>query len=440
MHQSTQVDIESSLQGASVAAEESGLSPLREIARASRRASHFISEGLSQGSGTVLHAYERDFSLVSGARFESARLGYCLYGANPENPLVVVHPALTGSPRACREQLGASADTQGDGWWHEVIGAGRLFDTEKYTVMCVAHLGGNGHSSSARELHGAAVSFEDTVNLTARVLATHGFDGVAAIVGGSMGAFQAMHWLHQEELSIGTIVDLCGSAPRCDRTSEFFALQRDLLAGHSPGDIASRLRTNCSDLTGTSAAFDCALAHVASRIVSVGGSGDERTRLAAARQIGFLRFVAPGFYDDKLQRYLVADKGDEAASKTRLTTWLDRQGEVFGDRFDAVALRSLVGMLATPREIDTATIAAELSRRDVVLKGLSVDGDTLWPRSKRVPFYSSIGANLPESERGRVRHVVVSDPLNGHDFFLSQSFASDSRVQSLVNRPDDSVS
>jgi homoserine acetyltransferase len=399
---------------------------------------NFLASSLRFSNGTILHEFESFFRLTSGEVVPEIRLGFCVYGTNPENPLVVIHPALTGSPRLCRtlesSSVASDNETQGDGWWDNVVGPGKLFDTNRYTVMCVAHLGGAGHSSSAEELSDFTVSIADTVRLTAQVLRRYRVGEIAAVVGGSMGAHQALYWLNEEGISIKTLIDVCGSSPGCDSTAEFFAAQRDILKGIDPKSIAARITANCSDLRVISSAFDIILNHVVSGILAL--QSDEASArsdtLAIARQIGFLRFVAPDFFENKLKYYTNEEGGDQDRARARLTGWLNRQGREFQARFDARALESLCSMLASPAVMQASWIAQRLHETGITLRGLSVEGDCLWPAVGREEFYRAISENLSKEFCGLVRHFIVQDPVNGHDFFLSQAFHKSLAARELL--------
>src|SRR5689334_17191490 len=52
------------------------------------------------GDPIIQHAVIEGFTLASGHTVERARLAYCVFGAGPDKPVVVLHPALTGTPKA----------------------------------------------------------------------------------------------------------------------------------------------------------------------------------------------------------------------------------------------------------------------------------------------------------------------------------------------------
>ena len=78
--------------------------------------------------------------LESGERLGPVTLAYETYGAlNPEksNAILVLH-ALSGDAHAAGFHPGDNEP----GWWDNMIGPGKAFDTEKYFVICSNVIGG----------------------------------------------------------------------------------------------------------------------------------------------------------------------------------------------------------------------------------------------------------------------------------------------------------
>jgi len=114
------------------------------------------------------------------------------------NAILVLH-AFTGDAHA------AGIDSDGKpGWWANMIGPGKAFDTNKYFVFCANVLGGckgaTGPSSIDPEtgkpwgLRFPGITIGDMVRLQ-RLLVEHlGIKKLLAVSGGSMGGMQALQW------------------------------------------------------------------------------------------------------------------------------------------------------------------------------------------------------------------------------------------------------
>jgi homoserine O-acetyltransferase len=130
-----------------------------------------------------------------GGRLPNVTLAYRTWGrlnVAADNAVLVVH-ALTGDSRAGGE----------GGWWEPLIGPGRALDTDRAFVLCSNLLGGCQGStgpSSTDPLTGRPyamrfplVTIGDMVNCQRRLIERLGIARVA-VIGGSIGGFQALEW------------------------------------------------------------------------------------------------------------------------------------------------------------------------------------------------------------------------------------------------------
>src|ERR1700730_10993634 len=79
-------------------------------------------------------------SLDNGATLSPVEVAYESYGrlnAAKSNAILVLH-AFSGDAHAA----GIDAETGKAGWWDNMIGPGKAFDTNKYFVICTNVLGG----------------------------------------------------------------------------------------------------------------------------------------------------------------------------------------------------------------------------------------------------------------------------------------------------------
>ena len=130
-------------------------------------------------------------ALREGGHLPSVTIAYAAYGRDwSEAPVVLVCHALTGSARV--------AD-----WWGDILGPGKLLDTEQYCVVGTNALGGCYGSTgpSSPDERGAAwgsrfpvVTVEDMVRMQREALKALGIPRVGAVIGGSLGGMQALEW------------------------------------------------------------------------------------------------------------------------------------------------------------------------------------------------------------------------------------------------------
>ena len=160
-----------------------------------------------EGSVGVVSAklarFEDPIALKSGARLDAYELAYETYGtlnAARSNAVLVCH-ALNASHHVA----GVYADdAENIGWWDNLIGPGKPLDTDRFFVVGVNNIGGCHGSTGPASVKPATgqpwgadfpvVTVEDWVEAQSRLATRLGIDRFAAIMGGSLGAMQAMQW------------------------------------------------------------------------------------------------------------------------------------------------------------------------------------------------------------------------------------------------------
>jgi len=141
-------------------------------------------------------------TLDSGATLAPVEVAYETYGelnAVKSNAILVLH-AFSGDAHAA----GISPETGKPGWWDNMIGPGKGFDTNKYFVICTNVLGGCRGTTGPGSINPAtgcpyAMSFPvitigDMVRLQSMLIEHLGISKLLAVSGGSMGGMQALEW------------------------------------------------------------------------------------------------------------------------------------------------------------------------------------------------------------------------------------------------------
>lgn len=379
------------------------------------------------GNPLVQHAFVENFQLRSGEVIQKARLGYCVFGEDPSNPIIILHPALTGSPKAWT----AGKQSQGDGWWTHCIGPGNFLDTKHFTIVCVDHFGGNGDSSSAKELelHKKDIEFADGTILVAEVLRDKGIKQIFAAVGGSIGGGQVFAWLFQDKVKVNRLLDISGSASQNLLAEEFFQIQAELLweEGKNIAEILVRLEDNTKNLLGQSRAFDDLFDYLIQKLKNLETSFTALHALELTRAIGFLRFLTPSFFENKYQQFAKKDSSKEYCRK-ELRSWIDHQGKIFPARFSLEALAELCFMNANSQRKTPKEIAERIDETNTKIFGFSVIGDVLFDAEQNKHFYQRIKTNLPDEKQNLVEIVLIEDKLYGHDHFLTEQFIETSKL------------
>jgi homoserine O-acetyltransferase/O-succinyltransferase len=158
----------------------------------------------SVGAATAqkLH-FDQALKLRSGAELPAYDLAYETYGqlnAARSNAVLVCH-ALNASHHVAGwyEQ-----DKNNIGWWDNLVGPGKPLDTNRFFVVGSNYIGSCFGSTGPASINPATgkpwgadfpvVTVEDWVETQARLADRLGIERFAAVIGGSLGAMQAMQW------------------------------------------------------------------------------------------------------------------------------------------------------------------------------------------------------------------------------------------------------
>ena len=140
------------------------------------------------------------FRLESGKYLGPITVAYETYGQlapDGENGVYIAH-ALTGTAQA------GGHSGQEKGWWEPLIGPGKVFDTNKYFIVCANVLGGcygttgptslNEKTGMPYAMDFPVVTIRDMVRVQKHLLDHLGVKHLKIVSGGSLGGMQALEW------------------------------------------------------------------------------------------------------------------------------------------------------------------------------------------------------------------------------------------------------
>ena len=140
--------------------------------------------------------------LENGEILPSVTLAYETWGELDEagsNAVLILH-ALTGDAHVYGD---AAPGQPTPGWWEQIVGPGRIIDTERYYVVAANVLGGCQGSTGPASLapDGApwgsrfpVISTRDQVYAESRLADLLGIDEWSIVVGTSLGGHRAIEW------------------------------------------------------------------------------------------------------------------------------------------------------------------------------------------------------------------------------------------------------
>jgi homoserine O-acetyltransferase/O-succinyltransferase len=147
--------------------------------------------------------FDSPIKLRGGAELPSFELAYETYGtlnAARSNAVLVCH-ALNASHHVAGYYQNEKENV---GWWDNLVGPGKPLDTNRFFVIGTNYLGscfGSTGPASPNPATGKpwgadfpVVTVEDWVEAQARLADHLGIERFAAVIGGSLGAMQALQW------------------------------------------------------------------------------------------------------------------------------------------------------------------------------------------------------------------------------------------------------
>jgi homoserine O-acetyltransferase len=255
------------------------------------------------------------FLLESGDRLGPITIAYETYGSlnrDKSNAILICH-AFSGDAHAA----GFHQGDDNPGWWNNMIGPGKGFDTNRYFVICSNVLGGckgstgpssiNPQSGRPYGLDFPIISIKDMVNAQRHLIDHLGIDVLLSVAGGSMGGMQVLEWMAAYPGRILSAIPIATSA------------------GHSPQQIAF----NEAGRQAIMADPDWKSGYYYGGPLPLRG-------LSVARMIGHVTYMSDKSMDEKFGRQVRScGRADKFSSDFEVERYLKDRGESFCKRFDA---------------------------------------------------------------------------------------------------------
>ncbi len=147
--------------------------------------------------------FDFPLELSCGSQLERFTIAYETYGtlnADGTNAILICH-ALSGDSHVAGYYT--QDPNEKPGWWDEAVGPNKMFDTNRFFVICSNVIGGcqgsTGPKSIAPDgkpyaLRFPIVTIRDMVRAQKHLLDYLGIKQLLAVAGGSMGGMQALQW------------------------------------------------------------------------------------------------------------------------------------------------------------------------------------------------------------------------------------------------------
>ena len=178
-----------------------------------------------------------NLKLESGDIIDRFKLAFKTYGklnTDKTNAILVCH-ALTGDQYVA----GNNPITGREGWWSRMVGPNKPIDTNKFFVICSNVLGGCAGSTGPKELQNGSdvayggnfpsVTIKDMVKAQSLLIESLNIEKLFSVIGGSMGAMQALQWAIDFPDKILNIIHIAGALKHSAQNIAFHEVGRQAI-------------------------------------------------------------------------------------------------------------------------------------------------------------------------------------------------------------------
>ncbi|MBW2451766.1 MAG: homoserine O-acetyltransferase [Deltaproteobacteria bacterium] len=164
--------------------------------------------------------FDVELQLESGRVLGPLTLAYETYGTlnrSKSNAVLVAH-AWTGDAHAAGRH---GPDDRKPGWWDGMIGPGKVLDTDQYFVICSNVIGScfgstgpssiNPRTGKPYHLQFPVLMVRDMVRAQKLLIDHLGIEQLLTVIGGSMGAMQALEWAVHYPEHVRSIIPIAGT-------------------------------------------------------------------------------------------------------------------------------------------------------------------------------------------------------------------------------------
>jgi len=353
-----------------------------------------------------------DCKLDSGFNLKDFQIAFKTFGnlnANKDNAILICH-ALTGDQYVSE----TNPITKKDGWWSRMVGVNKPIDTNKYYVICSNVIGGCAGTTGPKEINFQtnvsygrefpAVTVRDMVKIQNYLIETLSIEKLFAVVGGSMGAMQALQWTIDYPQKIQNVIHIAGALKHSAQNIAFHEVGRQAIMNDPNWNKGGYNKNNIIPERG----------------------------LAVARMIAHITYLSDDAmhrkFGRKLQSRDIISFGFDA--DFQIESYLRYQGRSFVERFDAnsyLYLTRAMDYFDLEKKFSTAIEFSPIPNQHIRYLIISFTSDWLFPTSENRKIVKTLNyftRNVSFTE-------IETD--KGHDSFLLDEPELDSIIKGFLD-------
>ena len=185
----------------------------------------------------IVHFPNANFKLDSGDSINDIKIAFKTFGelnTKKDNAILVCH-ALTGDQYVS----GMNPVTGREGWWSRMVGPNKPIDTNKFYVICSNVLGGCSGSTGPKQINQItkkiygrdfpSITIKDMVKAQSLLIESLEIKKLFSVIGGSMGAMQALQWVIDYPEKISNIIHIAGALKHSAQNIAFHEVGRQAI-------------------------------------------------------------------------------------------------------------------------------------------------------------------------------------------------------------------
>ena len=323
--------------------------------------------------------------LDNGATLAPVEVAYETYGKLNEaksNAILILH-AFSGDAHAA----GVSHESGKPGWWDNMIGPGKAFDTDKYFVLCSNVLGGCRGTTGPGSIDPGAgcpyamkfpvITIRDMVRLQKMLVDYLGISRLLAVTGGSMGGMQALEWAVSYPDAVAAAIPIATTARHSAQQIAFNEVGRQAIIADPDWNEGN---------------------YYAGKPPARG--------LAVARMVGHITYMSDDSMREKFGRRL------RSPDQFEVESYLKYRGYKFVDRFDANSYLYITRAMDTYDLTQRGSLPSLFENISTRFLVISFTSDWLYPSYQSLEIVSAL-----RSRNCDVAYVNLA-AVYGHDSFL----------------------
>jgi len=353
-----------------------------------------------------------DCRLDSGFNLKDFQIAFKTFGelnANKDNAILICH-ALTGDQYVS----GTNPITKKNGWWSRMVGANKPIDTNKYYIICSNVLGGCAGTTGPKEINSQTnlpygrefppVTIRDIIKIQNYLIESLSIEKLFAVVGGSMGAMQALQWSMDYPQKIQNVIHIAGALKHSAQNIAFHEVGRQAIMNDPNWNKGAYNKNNVIPERGLA---------VARMIAHITYLSDDAMHRKFGRKLQSRDIISFGFEDD-----------------FQIESYLRYQGRSFVERFDAnsyLYLTRTMDYFDLEKDFSTTIEFSPTPNQHIRYLVISFTSDWLFPtieNKKIVKALNYLSRNVSFSE-------IETD--KGHDSFLLDEPELDSTIKGFLN-------